>query len=226
MAEARGVIERGAVVEAHAQPSYVAHHFPNLRQQEHAARLGMWLFLATELLLFGGLLCAYSVYRYLFSDAFTQASRLLSIPLGTVNTVVLITSSLTVALAHHFAHHRQGKKAAFLLLVTLVFAVAFLVIKGYEWSHDFHEGLLPGRYYRYEGLTAPGAPMFFTVYFLLTGLHGLHVVIGMSILAVLMVLSWRGAYDHGYSTPMELGGMYWHLVDLIWIFLYPLLYLI
>ena len=209
-----------------AVPSYVAHHFPNLRQQEHAARLGMWLFLATELLLFGGLFTAYSVYRWLYGETFAEASHHLNLALGTVNTVVLITSSLTVALAHHAAHHGRGKQAAGLLAITLVFALGFLVIKGFEWSHDFHEGLLPGRYYTFEGMTSTGAPMFFTLYFLLTGLHGLHVVIGMTILTVLMVLAWRGHYDHGYSTPLELGGMYWHLVDLVWIFLYPLLYLV
>jgi cytochrome c oxidase subunit 3 len=211
--------------EAHV-PSYVAHHFPNLRQQEHAARLGMWLFLATELLLFGGLFTAYSVYRYLYAETFAEASRTLSVTLGTVNTVVLITSSLSVALAHHLAHLRRGRAAALSLLITLGFAVVFLVIKGFEWTHDFHEGLLPGRYFSSRELTGVGAPMFFTVYFLMTGLHGLHVVVGMGVLTVLMVQCWRGAYDHGYTTPMELGGMYWHLVDLIWIFLYPLLYLI
>jgi cytochrome c oxidase subunit III len=209
-----------------AVPSYVAHHFSNLRQQEHAARLGMWLFLATELLLFGGLFTAYSVYRFLYADTFAEAAKLLNLQLGTVNTIVLITSSLTVALAHHAAHHGQGKKAAGLLALTLVFAGAFLVIKGFEWSHDFHEGLLPGRYFTNGELTGAGGPMFFTLYFLLTGLHGLHVIIGMTVLAVLMVLAWRGAYDHGYATPLELGGMYWHLVDLVWIFLFPLLYLI
>jgi cytochrome c oxidase subunit III len=198
--------------------AYVAHHFPNLRQQEHAARLGMWLFLATELLLFGGLFTAYAVYRFLYPDTFTRASEHLSVAAGTINTVVLITSSLTVALAHHLAEHRRGRTAALLL--------AFLGIKAWEWTTDFHEGLLPGRYFASEEPIGVGAPMFFTVYFLLTGLHGLHVLIGMTVLAVLMVLCWRGAYDHGYTTPVELGGMYWHLVDLIWIFLYPLLYLI
>jgi cytochrome c oxidase subunit 3 len=209
--------------EAHA---YVAHHFPNLRQQEHAARLGMWLFLATELLLFGGLFTAYAVYRFLYPDTFAQASEHLSIAAGTINTIVLITSSLTVALAHHFVEHGKGKSAALLLLVTIVFALAFLGIKAWEWTRDFEEGLLPGRYFHSTELKGTGGPMFFTVYFLLTGLHGLHVVVGMTVLAVLMVLCWRGRYDHGYVTPVELGGMYWHLVDLIWIFLYPLLYLI
>jgi cytochrome c oxidase subunit 3 len=206
--------------------SYVAHHFPNLRQQEHAARLGMWLFLATELLLFGGLFTAYSVYRYLHPGAFAAAGERLSVVAGTINTLVLITSSLTVALAHHLAHHRRGRSAALSLLVTLAFGVVFLCIKAWEWSHDFHEGLLPGRYFHSEELKVVGAPMFFTVYFIMTGLHGLHVVVGMVVLAVLAVMAWRGSFDHGYATPMELGGMYWHLVDLIWIFLYPLFYLI
>jgi cytochrome c oxidase subunit III len=207
-------------------PDYVAHHFPSAEQQEHAARLGMWLFLATELLLFAGLFTCYAVYRLLFQETFEAASHLLDAGLGTLNTIVLITSSLTVALAHHQAHLRRGRKAALLLGLTLVLAGAFLVIKGFEWSHDFHEGLLPGRHYRYEGLQAPGAPMFFVVYFLMTGLHGLHVVVGMGVLAVLAVLAARGRFDGGWTTPVELGGMYWHLVDLIWIFLYPLLYLI
>ncbi|HEX9291045.1 MAG TPA: cytochrome c oxidase subunit 3 family protein [Anaeromyxobacteraceae bacterium] len=206
--------------------AYVAHHFPNLHQQEHAARLGMWLFLVTELLLFGGLFTGYAVYRFLYPETFAEASEHLSVAAGTINTVVLITSSLTVALAHHFVEQRRGRLAAVLLLVTLGFALAFLGIKAWEWTTDFHEGLLPGRHFSSTELTSVGAPMFFTVYFLLTGLHGLHVVIGMVVLAVLMVLCWRGTYDHGYTTPVELGGMYWHLVDLIWIFLYPLLYLI
>jgi cytochrome c oxidase subunit 3 len=205
---------------------YVAHHFPNLRQQEHAARIGMWLFLATELLLFGGLFTAYAVYRFLYAETFAEASHHLSVTAGTINTIVLITSSLTVALAHHLAHHGKGRAAALALAVTLGFALAFLAIKAWEWSHDFEEGLLPGRYFHSSELTATGAPMFVSLYFLLTGLHGLHVVIGMTVLAVLMVQCWRGTYDHGYVTPVELGGMYWHLVDLIWIFLYPLLYLI
>ena len=206
--------------------AYVAHHFPNLRQQEHAARLGMWLFLATEILLFAGLFTGYSVYRYLYPDAFKAASEHLSAPLGTLNTIILITSSLSVALAHHWAHHGRGKVAAVSLLITLLFAAGFLVVKAFEWTHDFHEGFLPGRFYASSELTVTGAPMFFTMYFLMTGLHGLHVVVGMGVLAILMVLCWLGKYDHGYVTPVELGGMYWHLVDLIWIFLYPLLYLI
>jgi cytochrome c oxidase subunit III len=212
--------------EASLPRSYVAHHFPNLAQQEHAARLGMWLFLATELLLFGGLFTVYSVYRFLYAETFAEASRHLNLTMGTLNTVVLITSSLTAALGHHFAHQGKGRAAAFVLALTLVMALGFLVIKGYEWREDFHEGLLPGRYFSNTELRGVGGPMFFVVYFLLTGLHAIHVIIGMITLSVLAVLCLRGRFDHGYYTPVELGVMYWHLVDLVWIFLYPLLYLI
>jgi cytochrome c oxidase subunit 3 len=206
---------------------HLAHHFPTLEVQAHAARLGMWLFLATELLLFGGLFCAYGVYRFLYPATFKLASTLIETHWGAINTVVLITSSLTVALAHHeVEHNRNGRRAAMLLFASVLAGVIFLGIKSVEYGHHIHEGHLPGRFYAYEGLQAPGAPMFWTLYFLMTGLHGLHVVIGMGVLAVIGWLCLRGRYDTGYATPVELGGLYWHLVDLIWIFLFPLFYLI
>ncbi len=204
----------------------LAHHFPDLRTQEQAARLGMWLFLATEVLLFAALFTGYTLYRYLFSEGFARASELMDTSLGAANTVVLITSSLTVALAIHQARQGKGRAAALLLLVTLAFGATFMVIKYFEYSHHFHEGQLPGRFYSYPGLRGPGVTMFFTLYFLMTGLHGLHVLVGMSVLAFLAVRAWRGAYSAAWYTPIELGGLYWHLVDLIWIFLFPLLYLI
>jgi cytochrome c oxidase subunit 3 len=213
--------------EAHAaETRHLAHHYPNLEQQAHAARLGMWLFLATELLLFGGLFCAYGVYRFLYSDTFKLASTLIETKWGALNTVVLISSSLTVALAHHEAEHRNTRRAAWLLFASVLAGVIFLGVKSVEYGHHFHEGHLPGRYYTYAGLQVPGASMFWTLYFLMTGLHGLHVVIGMAVLGILGVLCLRGRYDSGYATPVELGGLYWHLVDLIWIFLFPLFYLI
>ncbi len=208
------------------QVARLAHHFPSLEQQEHAARLGMWLFLATEVLLFTGLFTAYSVYRYLFSGVFAEASRHIDTGIGTANTFVLITSSLTVALGLHFAKESRGRIAALCLAATLALGAAFMVLKAVEYSHHFAEGQLPGRFYGYPGVQGPGASMFFTLYFLMTGLHGIHVLAGMTVLAVLMVKAWRGGYSHAYYTPMEMGGLYWHLVDLIWIFLYPLLYLI
>jgi cytochrome c oxidase subunit 3 len=214
------------VAHGGASAPHLAHHFSNLETQAHAARLGMWLFLATEVLLFGGLFVGYAIYRYMFPETFVEASKLIETKYGAINTVVLITSSLTVALAHHAVEERKARRAAVLLLASVLAGLVFLGIKYVEYSHHIHDGHLPGRYYSYEGLQTHGAPMFWSLYFLMTGLHGIHVVIGMGTLAVLAFLCWRGTYDDGYATPVELGGLYWHLVDLIWIFLFPLLYLI
>jgi cytochrome c oxidase subunit 3 len=213
--------------EAHAgAQAHLAHHYPTLEQQAHAARLGMWLFLATEVLLFGGLFVAYGVYRFLYADTFKAASTLIETKWGAVNTVVLISSSLTVALAHHETEHGNRRKAAKLLAASFLAGAIFLVVKSIEYGHHFHDGHLPGRYYTYAALQAPGDSMFWTLYFLMTGLHGLHVVIGMAVLGWLAWSSQRHRWARGYATPVELGGLYWHLVDLIWIFLFPLFYLI
>ena len=208
------------------EAAFLAHHFPDAPTQQHAARLGMWLFLATEILLFTALFTAYSLYRYLFPETFHAASRYIETSIGLTNTLVLITSSLTVALALHSARQGKGRRAAVLLAVTLVFGGAFMVLKGFEYHHHFVTGQLPGRYYSFAELTVPGAAMFFTVYFLMTGLHGLHVLAGMGVLGWLAARAWRGDFSPAYHTPVELGGLYWHLVDLVWIFLFPLLYLI
>jgi cytochrome c oxidase subunit 3 len=204
----------------------LAHHFPDLEKQTHAARLGMWLFLATEVMLFTGLFTAYSIYRYLFFETFRQASQRIDVGIGTANTYVLITSSLSVALALHFAKENRGRLASLLLWITVVFGLVFMTLKAVEYGHHFEEGQLPGPYYSFTGVQGPGASMFFVLYFLMTGLHGIHVLVGMGVLSVLAVLAWRGAFSRAYHTPIELGALYWHLVDLIWIFLYPLLYLI
>jgi cytochrome c oxidase subunit III len=189
-------------------------------------RLGMWLFLATEVLLFAGLFCGYAVYRFQFPLAFAECSRHLNITLGTTNTVVLITSSFTVALAIHFARTDKPKFAGICLLITLAFALAFLGIKAVEYLEHFKEHALPGKYYSSEEVKIPGAAMFYTLYFLMTGLHGVHVVAGMSVLSYITFRTFQGRYSSRYYMGIELGGLYWHLVDLVWIFLYPLLYLI
>jgi cytochrome c oxidase subunit III len=204
----------------------LAGHFASIEVQNHAARLGMWLFLATEILLFAGLFVCYACYRFLFPEAFAGASRLLSLELGTINTLVLITSSFTAAMAVHYAKEGKNKLVALMFILTLAMAVGFLVIKGFEYAHKFHEHQLPGRYYAYEGLQIPGASMYFTVYFLATGLHAFHVCIGMGILAWMTVRAMKNEFGHGHYVPIELSSMYWHLVDLVWIFLFPLLYLI
>ena len=211
--------------EAAAQ-GRLAHHFPDMKTQEHAARMGMWLFLSTEILLFAVLFTAYALYRFLFPLGFEEASKLAHVAMGATNTVVLITSSLTVALAIHHARKGENRKVVGLLAVTIGFGALFMVLKGFEYYHHWLVGQLPGRFYHYAGVTGPGVSMYFTVYFLMTGLHGLHVLIGMGLLTWVAVRAARGHFGPGYSTPVELSGLYWHLIDLIWIFLFPLLYLV
>jgi cytochrome c oxidase subunit 3 len=211
---------------AHAHPWYLAHHFDNIDVQNHAVRLGMWLFLGTEVLLFAGLFLGYTVYRWLYHPTFKAASHELSLTLGTFNTFVLISSSFTVALAYHAIKEGKVKKCVTLLAATIGCAGIFLVVKYFEYAHKFHEGQLPGRFYHFEGIKLPGANIFYAVYFLATGLHAFHVIVGASILAWLMRRVAQGKYGPEYYVPVELGALYWHLVDLIWIFLFPLLYLI
>jgi cytochrome c oxidase subunit 3 len=218
--------------EAHAlhneppRHPHLAHHYETIEKQDHAVRLGMWMFLGTEVLLFAGLFLGYTVYRYFYHATFQEASRHLDLVLGTVNTVVLITSSFTVAMGFHAVKHGKNKLCAVMLAITIAFALTFLVIKAFEYSHKFHEGALPGNLYSYKAITTPGGSLFFTVYFLTTGLHALHVVVGMSLLIWLFVRVLKGHFSPSYYVPVELGGLYWHLVDLVWIFLFPLLYLI
>ncbi len=213
------------MAEGHAHPA-LAHHFESLEKQTHAARLGMWIFLATEILLFTALFAGYSVYRFLFPDSFAQASRHIETWIGLVNTLVLVTSSFTVALGLDRARRGDGRKTALFFGVSVLLALVFLGFKALEYTHHFQEGQLPGRFYTYEGVQGPGASLFFSLYFLITGLHGIHVVIGGTVLTVVGVKAARGAYDASYHTPVELAGLYWHLVDLIWIFVFPLIYLI
>lgn len=213
--------------DVHGLPAgVVAHHFSSLERQNEAMRLGMWLFLATEILLFAGLFTGYAIYRFQFPLAFAECSRHLNIGLGTLNTVVLITSSFTVALGIFFARSDRPRAAAVCVALTLLFALGFLGIKAIEYAEHFREHALPGKYYDFAEVKVPGAAMFYTMYFLMTGLHGVHVVAGMSVLSWLLVRTLQGRYSSRYYTGLELGGLYWHLVDLVWIFLYPLLYLI
>jgi cytochrome c oxidase subunit 3 len=206
--------------------SFLAHHFESLEKQTHAARLGMWLFLASEVLLFTALFAAYGVYRYLFQDTFAEASRHIETWIGLVNTVVLVTSSFTVALGLNRATRGDGRGTALFFGLSVALALVFLGFKALEYSHHFQEGQLPGKYYTYAEVQGPGAAMFFALYFIITGLHGVHVVVGMTVLAVVGVRAGRGAFTAEYHVPVELAGLYWHLVDLIWIFVFPLIYLI
>ncbi len=205
-----------------------AEHFADAPAERRAAQLGMWLFLAQELLLFGGLFCAFAMYRYQYVDTFRLlAANHLDWKLGTLNTAVLLVSSFTVAAGVHFAHERKSALTGWAFVASIALGGVFLVIKYFEYRHKFDEGLLPGRYFTHPvGLEHPGAPMFFVLYFFITGLHGLHVVIGMGLLGWIAARAFRGEFARRNDTPVELTGMYWHLVDLIWIFVYPVLYLL
>lgn len=206
----------------------VAAHFASLDVQQHAARLGMWLFLATEILLFAGLFVCYANYRFVFPDGFAAASRHLNLTLGTVNTLVLITSSFTAAMAVHYAKEAKNRMVVVMFILTILMALGFLVIKYFEYSHKIHAGQLPGPYFTdpEPSLQVAGVPMYFTIYFLSTGLHGFHVIIGMIVLAWVGFKANRNEFSARNYTAVELGSMYWHLVDLVWIFLFPMLYLI
>jgi cytochrome c oxidase subunit III len=206
--------------------AHLAHHFDTIQQQEGAVRLGMWLFLGTEVLLFAGLFLGYTVYRYFFHEAFHECSRSLDIRLGTLNTIVLITSSLSVALGYYGIKQGKQKFCAGMLIFTILCAIGFLVIKAFEYHHKFHVGALPGKWYHFKEVTAPGANLYFTVYFLATGLHAFHVIVGASVLVWILLRLLKGEFGPQNYVVVELGGLYWHLVDLVWIFLFPLLYLI
>ncbi len=205
---------------------FMQHHFVDSEQQFEAAKMGMWIFLVTEILFFGGLFAAYIVYRLWYPELFTLASEELNTLWGGVNTVVLIGSSLTVAMAIKSAQLNQKKNIAINLGITLALAAIFMVIKYFEWTHKFELGIFPGEFYAFEGIDHPKANVFFSLYYLMTGLHGIHVVIGIGLMAWLLWRSLKGHFDEEYYTPVEITGLYWHLVDIIWIFLFPLFYLI
>jgi cytochrome c oxidase subunit 3 len=203
----------------------LAHHFETLAQQREANTLGMWLFLATEVLFFGALFTSYTVYRSAYPGAFEAASYHLDIIRGTINTVVLLTSSLTMALAVHAAEARDRRRMVMMMAATAVLGLLFLGIKATEYYTEYEERLIPGLVFVWEGSDALQVQLFFTLYFIMTGLHALHMIIGLAIVAVMMLYGWRGGYEVD-SMPVERFGLYWHFVDIVWIFLFPLLYLI
>jgi len=205
---------------------FLQHHFAEPEQQFEAAKIGMWVFLVTEVLLFGGLFVGFAIMHGRHLEAFASAHHHLDRALGALNTVVLLVSSFTMVMA--VAAARAGKRRALILFLSLTLALAavFLVVKYFEYSHKFHEGLLPGRFYSYQGPSVPGEFMFFSFYFMMTGLHGLHVFAGMIAISWLLRRAIRGDFSERYYNPVDLVGLYWHLVDMIWIYLFPLLYLI
>jgi cytochrome c oxidase subunit III len=265
---------------AHAHGPELRHHFETAQQQKEAATLGMWAFLVTEVMLFGGIFMAYFVYRWAFPDVWAESASHLNTPLGTVNTVVLLVSSLTVALAVNAAEEGRRRTVLTMLGVTLVLGFGFLGIKAYEYSEKFShcagystpiawftgtgqhavdECLVPGRAFLFpaehggghgatsEAPNTEGAvqaeptghsqaavvggqrtphQLFYFLYFVATGLHAVHMLIGITIVSILAFLTWRGTFTPTYFTPVEIGGLYWHLIDIVWVFLFPLFYLV
>jgi cytochrome c oxidase subunit 3 len=200
------------------------HAIAHVHRDDIGARMGMWLFLFTELILFGGMFILYSVYRYKYPEAFHLAAKELNTIVGTFNTAILLTSSLTMALSITAIQRKQKSLSMFFQFITIVLALGFMVNKFFEWSAKFHHGIYPGS----ETLLSKpsGEIIFFGLYYVMTGLHGLHVIIGVVLISVMMRFTSKGIINNDSYVKLESAGLYWHLVDIIWIFLFPLFYLI
>jgi cytochrome c oxidase subunit 3 len=213
--------------EPSAEATHLRHHFATPEQQMDAATLGMWTFLITEVLFFGGMFAAYSVYRAMYPEAFASTSRYMDVILGGTNTAVLICSSLTMALAVRAAQLSKRKDLIVCLILTMIFGTIFLVIKAFEYHSKWVEHLVPGFNFQYEDAQyAHHAQILFFLYFCMTGMHALHMIIGLGLLGFLLIQALRKVFHANYFAPVEMIGLYWHFVDVVWIFLFPLLYLI
>jgi cytochrome c oxidase subunit 3 len=225
----------------HAHPPYLRHHFETVEQQHEASAMGMWIFLLTEFMFFGGMFMAYLVYRNWYYPAFVAGSHQLSLFRGTLNTIILITSSLTMGLGVHAARIRNQAALVRMLVVTVILGVVFLGIKGSEWKSEWNDHHVPGLNFSVEDFVHPPAgshekplpvdlaertQVYFSLYFAMTGMHALHMIIGVGLLLFLVFQARAGAYTKGYFASVEYIGLYWHFVDIVWTFLFPLLYLV
>ena len=216
-----------AEAHEHAETPALRVQFDTAEQQKDASTLGMWIFLVTEVMFFGGMFLAYTIYRSTYPTVFGLASSSLNATIGAINTAVLLCSSFTMVLAVRAA--QLGKRDAIILflILTLLLGLVFLGVKAYEWNEKFEEHHVPGLHFHLEGTEMQGqAQLFFSLYFAMTGLHAAHMVVGAGILSWLIFATARGKFSADYMTPVDIAGLYWHFVDIIWIFLFPLLYLI
>jgi len=235
-----------AIDHATSHPA-LQHHFENMEQQREAGTIGMWVFLVTEIMFFGGMFLAYTLYRSYYPAAFAAASNHLDITLGAINTAVLIVSSFTMALAVYGTQVGRTRMQNICLFLTLVLGLTFLGIKAVEYRSKYEDRLIPGRLipgrefgpqvaeandtdphklHLRDGASVRQVEMFYWIYFAMTGMHALHMVIGAGLLTVILILSLRGRFSPEYHSPVEISGLYWHFVDIVWIFLFPLLYLL
>ena len=208
----------------HEHHPKLQHHFHNMAQQLEASVLGMWVFLVTEVMFFGGLFMAYLLYRTLYPEAWLAGSHELDELLGGINTVVLICSSLTMALAVRAAQVGSRKGQIVNLILTIIFGTIFLVVKYFEYAAKFEHHLVPGAHF--DPARDPAQQLYFSLYFMMTGVHALHMVVGIVLMLIILRMAWKGKFGPGYFAPVEISGLYWHFVDIVWIFLFPLLYLI
>jgi cytochrome c oxidase subunit 3 len=231
----------------HGHPS-LQHHFENMEQQREAGTIGMWVFLVTEIMFFGGMFLAYTLYRSKYPASFASASNHLDITLGALNTGVLILSSFTMAMAVYFTQIGKRRPQVLCLAFTLILGLTFLGVKAVEYHDKYVDSLIPGhlipgrpfrpkvqeegkpldhhKLHLLPGATLKQVEMFYWIYFAMTGMHALHMVIGAGLLTFLLIFSIKGRYDPEYHSPVEVIGLYWHFVDIVWIFLFPLLYLL
>ena len=208
--------------------AHVAHHFKNAEHQYSSAKEGLWLFMVTEILMFGGLFVGYFLYHMQYPAMFAEGAATLDWRMGFFNTLVLIASSLTMALGIYYLQKNDPKKAALNLAITILCGAIFMVVKYFEYTHKFHLGLYPGKFLDVAAVGAQHANLglYFGFYYVMTGLHGTHVLIGMGLITWLLIRTMRGDFSAEYYTPVEGVGLFWHIIDLIWIFLFPLLYLV
>ena len=208
--------------------AHVAHHFKDATQQYDSGKEGIWLFMVTEILMFGGLFVGYAIYHNMYPGMFSEGASSLNWRMGFINTLVLIFSSFTMAISITFCQKNDKKKAALALATTILCGAVFMVIKYFEYTHKFHLGLFPGKYLDVAKVGAEHANLglYYGFYYCMTGLHGLHVLIGMGLIAWCLIRTLRGDFSDQYWLPVEGVGLFWHIVDLIWIFLFPLLYLV
>jgi len=211
----------------HEHPPELKHHFDDTAQQLESSTLGMWVFLLTEIMFFGGMFGGYTVYRNLYPDAFASTSHFMNVTLGALNTGVLICSSFTMVLAVRSAQLGKKKALILFLVVTLILGCVFLVVKYFEYHEKWVDHHIPGPGFRYaESQFYHQAQIMFFLYFAMTGMHAMHMIVGAGLLTTLIVMAARNKFSALWYTPVEMIGLYWHFVDIVWIFLFPLLYLI
>ena len=211
---------------SHSHSGAVAHQFEDAKQQREIVNLGMWSFLITEVMMFGVLFTSYFYYRVIYPEAWVEGSNHLNYILGAINTAVLICSSLTMALAVHAAQQGKKRNTILFLLGTMALGATFLGIKAIEYSDKWAHHLVPGHNFLFESPFASQIELYYVFYFTMTGLHAIHMIVGLAILTVLVFMAYKGKFSVEYNAPVEMTGLYWHFIDIVWIFLFPFLYLI